>query len=583
MDPDPRRPGRDLGAVEEVQPLPLRRRRLARLPQLGERVVERRGRNPAGVLLEEIGDVLEQPVEPAPGLRGDGDQRRPLPKLGLDPGPNVLDRDLGLVPLGEDDERRVARLARDVGDGEVLVDDPLARVDQDEGDVGPLGGLERAELRVVVDPLPLLPLAAQAGRVDELIRPAVALEDRVDRVARRARARRRRSRAPRRRARSAATTCRRSAGRGSRRGSPLRRPAPARSPGSRSTIWSSRSPVPCPCSAESGNGSPSPSLWNSIASRSRRGSSILFASTITGFFAARRVTASSSSPGVIPWRASTTKSTRSASAIAARACCAILGLNGVGGESSTPPVSIEQEVLAVPVGEQLLAVARHARRLVHDGLPRLGQPVDQRRLADVREADDRDGADDLAASRRACGGFSVSLIAAASPACGRPSACISASQSWSTWSRRSISATPRGSPSRPSAARRSGPAHPRRPRSDGSCRASTVRAVDRGRERPGRCSCTATIAAPGCTCARDARALARSLDEEAERVPVADDLAHSPHGLAVGLAAPDGDRPEAPDQLAEPGHAMRLDLGEEVHRARRGSTRRRAGRSSGSG
>ena len=47
---------------------------------------------------------------------------------------------------------------------------------------------------------------------------------------------------------------------------------------------------------------------------------------------------------------------------------------------------------AVPVAQQLLAVARHARRLVHDGGPALGQSVDERRLADVREAHDRDGA-----------------------------------------------------------------------------------------------------------------------------------------------------------------------------------------------
>ena len=52
---------------------------------------------------------------------------------------------------------------------------------------------------------------------------------------------------------------------------------------------------------------------------------------------------------------------------------------------------------------------------------------------------------------------------------------------------------------------------------------------------------------------------------------VADGLAHQPHRLAVGLAAADGDRPEAADQLPEARDAVRLDLGQEVHRARRES------------
>ncbi len=45
---------------------------------------------------------------------------------------------------------------------------------------------ERAQLRVVLDPLPLLALAPQAGRVDEQEGAVVALQHRVDRVARRA-------------------------------------------------------------------------------------------------------------------------------------------------------------------------------------------------------------------------------------------------------------------------------------------------------------------------------------------------------------------------------------------------------------
>ena len=308
-----------------------------------------------------------------------------------DPRPHVLDLDLADVPLGEDDERRAVGLARHVGDGQVLVDEPLARVDEDERDVRPVGGVERAQLGVVLDPLPLLALAAQPGRVDED-------EGRSRRARRRCRScrascrgRRRRSRAPRRGSRSAGSTCRRSAGRGSRPGSPPRRLRSGPTPGRRATIASSRSPVPWPCRAESGIGSPSPNRWNSSASTSRAGSSILFASRKTGLRAVRRISATSSSPGVIPIFASTTNRTRSASATAARAWSAMLRVIGDWSATSTPPGVDQQEAGSRPLADELLPVARHAGRLVDDGRPGAGQPVDERRLADVREADDGDG------------------------------------------------------------------------------------------------------------------------------------------------------------------------------------------------
>ena len=68
--------------------------------------------------------------------------------------------------------------------------------------------------------------------------------------------------------------------------------------------------------------------------------------------------------------------------------------------------------------------------------------------------------------------------------------------------------------------------------------------------------------------ARDARTLARSLGEEAERVPVGDDLPHHPDRLAVGLAASDGEAAEGADQPPEPRGAMRLDLRHVVEDAR---------------
>ena len=179
-------------------------------------------------------------------------------------GPHVLDRDLGDVPLREHDQRRAVRLARDLDGGDVALDDALARVDQDERDVGALRGVERAQLGVVVDPLALLALAAQAGGVDEQERAAVVLEHRVDRVARRAR------HLESTIVRSSPTSLLKSDdlptfGRpriATRIASPATvRDASIRQP--RRATSSSRSPVFEPCRPEIGNGSPKPSRWNS--------------------------------------------------------------------------------------------------------------------------------------------------------------------------------------------------------------------------------------------------------------------------------------------------------------------------------
>ena len=110
-----------------------------------------------------------------------------------------------------------------------------------------------------------------------------------------------------------------------------------------------------------------------------------------------------------------------------------LGAERVGGEVVDAARVDQEEVLAVPVREQLLAVAGDAGRLVHDRLPRLGQPVDQRRLADVREADDRDRADDLGLLD--LGGLGRLAHDGGVARSGRPSSCISPSQSCRPWIR----------------------------------------------------------------------------------------------------------------------------------------------------
>ena len=60
----------------------------------------------------------------------------------------------------------------------------------------------------------------------------------------------------------------------------------------------------------------------------------------------------------------------------------------------------QDEADAAPLADELLAVAGDAGRFVDDGGAALGQPVHERRLADVREADDRDRADERRLGRR---------------------------------------------------------------------------------------------------------------------------------------------------------------------------------------
>ena len=139
-----------LRAVEELETAPtLPGRAWPRLLQLAERAVEHGGRDPGDVLGEEGLDVVEQPPEAAAGLRRDRDGRGPLPETPVEVPPGLVQVDGRDVPLGKDDERGAPCLPRDVGDGEVLLDDALRGVDEDERDIRPLGGLERPQLRVV--------------------------------------------------------------------------------------------------------------------------------------------------------------------------------------------------------------------------------------------------------------------------------------------------------------------------------------------------------------------------------------------------------------------------------------------------
>src|SRR3954463_10718647 len=184
-DADARRAHADLRAVEEVEPPPPARpaRGLSRLAQPREGTVQLGRREPRDMPVEELRDPVEEPLEAAAGVRRDGDERRPLAQAAAQLATDVLDADRGRVPLREDDERRAGGVPGNVGDGDVLLDDPLGGVDQDEGDVGTLRRLEGAQLGVELDPLPVPPLASQAGRVDEDEGALAALQHGVHGVA----------------------------------------------------------------------------------------------------------------------------------------------------------------------------------------------------------------------------------------------------------------------------------------------------------------------------------------------------------------------------------------------------------------
>ena len=147
-----------------------------------------------------------------------------------------------------------------------------------------------------------------------------------------------------------------------------------------------------PCSPESGNGSPKPSEWNSTARSSRDGSSILFASTSTGFFARRRM----SRELLVAGRDARLRVDDEEDEVGLRDRGARLDGDLLRDRARVGDVDAarvdQQEALAVPLADELLAVAGRALHCVDDRRARGGEPVDQRRLADVREPDDRDRA-----------------------------------------------------------------------------------------------------------------------------------------------------------------------------------------------
>ncbi len=155
-----------------------------------------------------------------------------------------------------------------------------------------------------------------------------------------------------------------------------------------------------PCSAESANGSPRPSSWYSSASSWRAGLSSLLATSSTGTRERRsrsrqlqigragrggRVDEQQDEVGLADRELGLADDLALEGAVVARVDAA-----GVD----------QREQLAAPLHDHLLAVARDARLRVHDRLARRGEPVDERRLAGVRLAHDRDGAEQRALGLR---------------------------------------------------------------------------------------------------------------------------------------------------------------------------------------
>ena len=149
--------------------------------------------------------------------------------------------------------------------------------------------------------------------------------------------------------------------------------------------------MPSPCAAETAIGSPSPSAWNSCASGDvARRVDLVRGERRPGRRRGAGCPRSPGRPAAAPARASTTNS--ATCGVGERRARLVLDRDGervLVVEVDAAGVD-QRERAPVPLGLELLAVARDPGPLVHDRLARLREPVDERRLADVRVADDRD-------------------------------------------------------------------------------------------------------------------------------------------------------------------------------------------------
>src|SRR3954470_12404610 len=145
--------------------------------------------------------------------------------------------------------------------------------------------------------------------------------------------------------------------------------------------------MPSPCSAEIWMGSPRPSAKASIAPASPCLPSLLLATSSTGLLALRAKSAKARSLGVRPMRASITKNSASACAIAASVCSCMRAVSEPLAPSSRPAVSMivksRSPSLASPSRRSRVTPGRSStsasfcptRRLNSVDLPTLGRPI----------------------------------------------------------------------------------------------------------------------------------------------------------------------------------------------------------------
>ena len=197
LDRKARRALADLGHVDQFQAMPAGAaaradRRLASLDGLGQEAVQLGRGDAPGHAVAERDRLAQQARDVAAGLRADGQHARAQAQLFGHACALVLEIDadaLGVlaallhVPLVQHDRGRAAGLHRQLGDAQILRGDAVGGVTDDERDIRALGGALGAQRRVVLDRVRDLRLAAHAGGVDE---DQLALADHqrhVDRVA----------------------------------------------------------------------------------------------------------------------------------------------------------------------------------------------------------------------------------------------------------------------------------------------------------------------------------------------------------------------------------------------------------------
>ena len=179
------RVGRALGGVED----PTRGRRMGGLGGL-QHLVQLAGGHPAVVRLDGLLQGGQQLVHAQAGEgadlehRGVAEEGEPVGHVGHDVEPASASSSL---PLVEHDDDRAAGGVDALGQALVLVGHALGGVDDEQGGVGPVDGLQGPHQRVVLGALVDLRLAPHPGGVDEAQRPVVGLDHGVDGVAGRAR------------------------------------------------------------------------------------------------------------------------------------------------------------------------------------------------------------------------------------------------------------------------------------------------------------------------------------------------------------------------------------------------------------